>query len=112
MDTVARYGGEEFIIITPEKSAGAQMMAERIRTTVAERSFADGTGSVFNLTISIGLVSYPNHAIEAAELINKADKALYLAKEQGRNRVCIASDLPTPNKHAKVIHLDNPPAHC
>jgi len=65
----------------------------------------------FNLTFSIGLASYPNHAIEEAERINKADMALYLAKKPGRNQVCIASGLPTPTNHAKVIDLDNPSAN-
>lgn len=105
MDTVARYGGEEFIIITPEGFEGARIIAERIRTAVAERSFADGTKGVFNLTISIGLASYPNHAVTEHELVKKADMALYQAKNQGRNQICIASGPPSQTSQSRLIRL-------
>jgi len=106
MDTVARYGGEEFIIITPERTEGAQIIAERILAAVAEQPFSDGRGGEFNLTISIGLASYPLHAVEEYELVNKADTALYQAKEQGRNQVCLASGPPLQNSHNNVIPID------
>ena len=91
MDTVARYGGEEFIVITPESSEGALVIAKRILAAVAGQPFSDGKGDTFNVTISIGLASYPHHAVEANELVNKADMALYQAKDRGRNQICLAA---------------------
>lgn len=106
MDTVARYGGEEFIIITPESSDGALHIAERILAAVAGQPYSDGKGGSFNLTISIGLASYPKHAVEEYELVNKADMALYQAKELGRNQVCLASSPPLQKSHSNVIPID------
>lgn len=106
MDTVARYGGEEFIIITPESSDGALHIAERILAAVAGQPYSDGKGGSLNLTISIGLASYPKHAVEEYELVNKADMALYQAKELGRNQVCLASSPPLQKSHSNVIPID------
>lgn len=87
-DTLARYGGEEFFIILPRTGTEtALIVAERLRKTIAEAEFAQ-CGSV---TISLGVATYPNHAATSAELRTIADRALYCAKREGRNRVSLPS---------------------
>ncbi len=84
-DILARYGGEEFVIILPETEVkGASRQIERMKKTIEKTSF-DGVG---NLTISAGITSYTG-GDSCKSMITRADKALYLAKEKGRNRVRI-----------------------
>lgn len=88
IDKVARYGGEEFAIVLPETdSTGAYIVAEKMREAIASHQFT-GTGSTRDarLTISLGVASYPEHASGQEDLLKAADNALYLAKNQGRNR--------------------------
>ena len=82
-DIIGRWGGEEFIIISQNTDEdGAYKLAEKIRLKVEETSFKD----IDNLTISIGIAQiHPNQNTDY--LINKADEALYRAKNNGRNRV-------------------------
>jgi len=89
-DIPFRYGGEEIAIICPYTNRHqALCAAERIRKGVEDYVFdADGGTEKVKLTISIGLSSYPENAIFYGDLVKKADEALYLAKEEGRNRVC------------------------
>jgi diguanylate cyclase (GGDEF)-like protein len=89
-DTPARYGGEEFSVVLPQTShRQALAVAERIRRDIAKNSFTGQTPHCHaNLTVSIGIASYPNNAKTKADLIDRADQALYLAKSEGRNRVC------------------------
>lgn len=90
-DIIARYGGEEFVIVMPETDAeGMAVVAERIRSSVEsmETMYA---GSVIKVTVSIGVASYPDGDIRSEdELVKAADKALYVAKDQGRNRIVVA----------------------
>ncbi len=88
-DIVARYGGEEFAIILPSTDQkGASILAERIRKKIEKYEFPNqeiqpnGT-----LTISIGIALFPNNAITLEDIIVAADRALYFAKESGRNCV-------------------------
>jgi len=84
-DILARYGGEEFVIILPETDVrGTSKQIERMRKTIEKTSF-DGVGS---LTISAGITAYMGED-SCKSMITRADKALYLAKEEGRNRVRI-----------------------
>lgn len=88
IDTAARYGGEEFALVlvkTDEK--GAIETAERIRQSVQELVFRSSKGEDVHVTMSFGIAIYKQHARQIDELIKKADKALYRAKENGRNRV-------------------------
>ena len=93
VDFPARYGGEEFIIILPETECeGAVIVAERIRNAVAEHPFTSEGGERLLLTISSGVACYPDAAASKEDLIKKADQALYLAKDRGRNTVCTYQD--------------------
>ncbi|WP_026476176.1 diguanylate cyclase [Alkaliphilus transvaalensis] len=82
-DFVGRYGGEEFIILLPgaDKNA-AYKIAEKIRISFEEAKLL---GDEFNLTISCGVASFPEDGSNKEIIIEKADQALYNAKEQGRN---------------------------
>ncbi len=87
MDTPSRFGGEEFAVILPETDAdGAVVMAERVRKAVEGLRIE---GLPQSITISLGVASFPQHAAGVRELIGAADAALYNAKHQGRNRVCV-----------------------
>ncbi len=91
VDVVARYGGEEFVAVLPETSlAGAMIFAERIREHVAATPFASSLVEPLRLTASIGVSSYPSATISTVDdLFARADEALYRAKADGRNRVCL-----------------------
>ena len=90
MDIPFRYGGEEFMLLLPNTDVGgARYVAEKIRITCEQKTFDDGTNSA-KATVSIGIASVKlNKPLEAKELIAYADKALYRAKAEGRNRVNI-----------------------
>ncbi len=82
LDVICRYGGEEFVVIMPKTNkAVAQIVAERLRVQF---------GLYLPSTVSIGVASVPEDAQEAGALIAKADGALYLAKQTGKNRWCAA----------------------
>ncbi len=86
-DVPARYGGDEFVVMLPDTPArGALEVAERIRHAIAEAPFSAEAGRV-PCTVSIGVSSYPEHGRTMDALLARADRALYLAKEGGRNRV-------------------------
>ncbi len=88
-DTPGRYGGEEFLILLPETDTEeARQIAERIRAVVAAQPLALShvEGGV-NMTISIGVATYPLDGTSSGELVQKADQAMYWAKRLGRNQV-------------------------
>jgi diguanylate cyclase (GGDEF)-like protein len=86
-DFAARYGGEEFAVVLPDTSReGARQTAERFRTEVSRTVFAYEGNSV-QLSISAGIASYPRDATSKEQLIENADRALYVAKRTGRNRI-------------------------
>jgi diguanylate cyclase (GGDEF)-like protein len=89
---VARYGGEEFVVLLPETPLDAGVnVAEKIRRAVEEHYFPFvSTQGSQKITVSIGVASYPDVQVSSdQDLIEAADKALYAAKKQGRNRVVI-----------------------
>ncbi|MCG0277431.1 MAG: GGDEF domain-containing protein [Thermanaeromonas sp.] len=88
-DVVARYGGEEFaLLLLGADRYKAQQVAERIRNAVASSVFALDMGFKVRLTVSIGIASWPEDAHDQRELIQRADRALYIAKSSGRNMIC------------------------
>jgi len=92
-DLVARYGGEEFVIVLPQTDLrGAMTFAERLRKAI-ETMEIPADDRTLNITVSIGITAYVAESkLTATELIDVADKALYDAKNSGRNRV-VAADL-------------------
>jgi two-component system, cell cycle response regulator len=90
-DILFRYGGEEFVAVLPAASAEDLLLTgERMRRAIEDSSLSDGERTV-RVTISIGGAAYPNQNVESEELlVQLADKALYRAKDTGRNRVEIA----------------------
>jgi diguanylate cyclase (GGDEF)-like protein len=94
-DVVGRWGGEEFGIILPDVSrAQARLIAERIRQTAARTILKDLHGrSIPSPTVSQGVALYPDDATSIEELIDKADSALYRAKDLGRNQIAEWVDL-------------------
>lgn len=104
VDIIARYGGEEFVVVLPEADlTRALEVAERIRSSVARHRF-QAYGSPTRVTVSIGISIFPqdiqseipenpDFSSLSFELIRQTDKALYRAKEEGRNRVVCFRDL-------------------
>jgi diguanylate cyclase (GGDEF)-like protein len=90
-DTVARYGGEEIVVVAPHStSEAAEAFAERLRRLIAEESIdlPDGRGTIA-ITASIGVASLSTNE-NSANLLQRADGAMYQAKHLGRDRVCKA----------------------
>ncbi len=88
VDIVSRYGGEEFTVISPEKTSDDFCVAaERLRKSIEDFPF-EVDGKPVRITISLGIAAFPGDAEEKHELIEKADMALYQAKESGRNCFC------------------------
>ncbi len=90
VDTVARIGGEEFALLLPATNRlGAAVMAERIRAAIEQHPF-DVPGRVLRVTASLGIASIDIDPTRSAEeLLAVADRRLYLAKNSGRNRICV-----------------------
>lgn len=91
IDVVARYGGEEFALLLPNTGTRAvQEVAERVRRDIEATEFeGDEKEPKVKRTISAGVATYPDDTKDEVELIDRVDRALYFAKEGGRNRVCV-----------------------
>lgn len=102
-DMAARYGGEEFVVLLPDTDiAGALTVAEQIRYAVSEAGLAHRASPLGRVSISGGVHAVDRVAATTAMgLLETADAALYLAKQNGRNRVCQEADRPT----ASVVKL-------
>src|SRR4029077_20912942 len=93
IDIVARYGGEEFaIVLEATDRAGARQLAERIRGDVAQQAFQSSKGT-FQVTLALGVASYPDADTATDVIIARADESLYAAKHGGRNRTVCAADI-------------------
>jgi diguanylate cyclase (GGDEF)-like protein len=93
-DIVARYGGEEFAIIFPEAPlVASREAANRFRDLIEHRDFqVPALGKSLQVTVSIGVAVYPRDGVNSADLIARADEALYFAKKNGKNQVALAAD--------------------
>jgi len=88
IDIFARYGGEEFSLLMPDTSLGEGVIAaERIRNTIASRPLQTKSGKEVFLTVSIGVAEIQLNEVDIHEALGLADRALYFAKNMGRNRV-------------------------
>jgi diguanylate cyclase (GGDEF)-like protein len=102
-DLAARYGGEEFVVLLPHTSEeAAWKLAERVRTAIENCAFRFD-GRDFSVTASIGVASVEGGSLSATDddLVLKADKALYQAKNNGRNMV-VVSGQKTSGAHNAV----------
>lgn len=87
MDTAYRYGGEEFTVILPETSRGEVMtVAKRIKDAMENKKFSPQSGKSVSITISIGATEYCRDE-RISEFVQRADKAMYLSKQRGRNQI-------------------------
>jgi len=88
-DMPVRYGGEEFSIFLPEATIeNARIVGERLRKGVESTPIQLDSGEVIKVTVSVG-ISERRQNDSVQDLINRSDKALYHAKQNGRNRVCL-----------------------
>ncbi len=94
IDLAARYGGEEFVVVMPDTDGEtAAMVAERLRVFIAEQPFkVESQEEPLPVTISIGIASAQGSTETASGMLDRADKALYVAKNAGRNRVATDAD--------------------
>ena len=89
VDTLARYGGEEFTVLLPRSDAAHGVeVAEKLRRAIEEIDFPGGhTQPSGRVTLSLGVAVFPEHGGDGAEVLDRADSALYEAKNGGRNQV-------------------------
>lgn len=91
MDTLGRWGGEEFVVLLPElEHEAAREVGERLRAAIAEHPFQVGGG--LYLTCSVGVATYPEDGPQRSQLVKAADRAMYAAKQLGRNQVLAFAD--------------------
>jgi diguanylate cyclase (GGDEF)-like protein len=104
-DAVARWGGEEFVVIAPETdTAAAAVLATKMQQAVSELEIP-GRGSQPKgfVSVSIGVATLGKHADGASGLIAQADRALYKAKDAGRNTVCVAEGFMEDSAMAEYL---------
>lgn len=93
VDIPARYGGEEFTVILPETAAAnALTISERLRKKISEIEVKVDEKTIIRPTVSMGIAEYPNAAEDIKDLIDCADKALYVSKENGKNCIHLYFD--------------------
>ncbi len=106
-DTLGRFGGEEFVLLLPETSTDeARVIAERIRTTIANEPMPlpELEGGL-NTTVSIGVATYPTDGYKEQELLQQADQAMYMAKRLGRNQVRIVPEAVRMSADVELMAL-------
>lgn len=100
-DIILRQGGEEFILCFPETSLSESLIVlERIRCLFETENIPTSTGKNISITVSIGASAYPQHGLSIEQLIIASDKAMYQAKNSGRNCIKVASTKDSVNNKA------------
>ncbi|MFL5318636.1 MAG: diguanylate cyclase [Myxococcaceae bacterium] len=101
-DLCARYGGEEFAVLLPKTHlAGALTVAERIWKDIAQLRIA--SSAMVRITASLGVSGYPSRSVLSSEqLLRTADDALYRAKREGRNKICLFQQVSLYSETAKA----------
>ena len=106
VDIAFRYGGEEFTVILPEAHLDdACKVAERIRQIIESKL----SSSAMPITVSLGVATWPSDGLMREEVIACADAALYRAKQTGRNRTCLSSDILKPEVLVAGAELETRP---
>jgi diguanylate cyclase (GGDEF)-like protein len=91
-DVAARYGGEELLVVMPQNDTeGARFLGERWRAAVENNAFVSPDGRLISVTISVGIAAFEEGLETPEDLLAAADRALYVAKQAGRNRVEVDS---------------------
>ena len=87
-DIVGRHGGDEFLFVLPETTLeGAERLAEKIRQAVEDREFSLAEGLVARMSLSLGVSCFDESLDDSDSLIKRCDRALYISKQSGKNRV-------------------------
>ena len=110
-DLLARYGGEEFAVILPETTENeAFMVGQRIVLAINKHQFKTiEEETIVNLSVTVGLASFPQDADESQQLMKKADQAMYQGKILGKNRICVFRNVINHFKRmVKIIFMALP----
>lgn len=106
-DLAARYGGEEYMAYVIDSRERAYEIAESIRKTVEAHPFPASTNDLsqtMHITISLGVATFPDDGLEALEIVQKSDQALFRAKLSGRNRTCVFdSEVDKPDSFHQAV---------
>jgi diguanylate cyclase (GGDEF)-like protein len=106
IDLAFRYGGEEFAVIMPEtRLDDAYKVAERIRKTVESKT----SSRAMPITLSVGIACWPGDGVLREEIISRTDAALYHAKQMGRNRSCLSTDVAQATSNVINSELESQP---
>lgn len=106
-DTLARWGGDEFIVLLPDlpNLESARHAAQKIIETCAAQILLDD--NEFNVTFSIGMALYPDDAKDVETLLSQADRAMFHAKERGRNNIQFFCDMTSKGLGKKDVYIQN-----